>query len=106
MIEDVIVKIKDAEEAAASLKLEAENRAEAIRAKADEDYARVVEETKKTVRVKKENILLSARNAAAEEYSAEIDSAKEDGRRLVGSYEKSAEEAAEDLFGRIKNGDL
>lgn len=106
MIEDVILKIRETEEAAASLKLEAEKRAETIRVNADENYARVVEETKKTARVRKENILISARNAAAEEYSAEIDAANEDGRRLVDFYEKSAERAAEDLFGRIKNGDL
>ncbi len=106
MIEEIIEKIRAAEEEAANRKTAAEEEAGRIRAEANAEYTRVVEEAKKNARAARENAVALAERTAAENYAADVAEAEANGKKLVVSYEKQAVSEAENLFGRIENGDL
>ena len=90
MIEDVLKKISLSEEQAKSIRADGDERASAIRQRADNE-----------AKEKKE----SGENEARARLNGALEKAKNDAKRFIADRSGKADEIADELFGRIKNGD-
>lgn len=106
MIEEMLKKIREAEENADSVRADADEKSREIRSKADADYARVVEEAKRNARAKRESEISSVRAFVATKSATEIEEARIAGDKTVMDNESRAVELANELYGRILNGDI
>lgn len=105
MINEIMNEILAAEQKAAQIKTEGEERAAAIAADGEKRRAEVLEEANSRARFLREEILDSYRKKADVEYEATLAESKALGEKLVAESESAARKAAEEIYGRIINGD-
>lgn len=106
MIEEMIKKIREAEEAAAEKKTQAEEKADEIRRNADAEKARIEDEAAKNARAKSEGIILRANAKADELFAAEIKTAEAERKEIIFEKEKLAADLSAELLKGVKNGDF
>ncbi len=105
MIEEVLKNVVEAEAEAERIRSEAEKKARDIRAKADERAKEEKERAFSNVRVKRSERVRQASNSAAARLSESSELFKAQSVAFLNERSGKAEEIAEELFGRIKNGD-
>lgn len=106
MIEEMIKKIREAEEAAAEKKTQAEEKANEIRRNADAEKARIEDEAAKNARAKSEGIIFRAKARADELFAAEIKTAEAERKEIISEKEKLAADLSAELLKGVKNGDF
>ena len=102
MIEEMIKKIRETEEAAAEKKTQAEEKANEIRRNADAEKARIEDEAEKNARAKSEGII----SRADELFAAEIKTAEAERKEIISEKEKLAADLSAELLKGVKNGDF
>lgn len=105
MINEIMNEILAAEQKAAQIKAEGEERAAAITADGEKRRAAVLEEANSRARLLREEILGSYRQRADDEYAATLAKSKALGEELTAKSETAAQKIAEEIYGRIINGD-
>lgn len=106
MIEEMIKKIRETEEAAAEKKAQAEEKANEIRRNADAEKARIEDEAAKNARAKSEGIIFRANAKADELFVAEIKTAEAERKEIISEKEKLAADLSAELLKGVKNGDF
>lgn len=105
MINEIMNEILAAEQKAAQIKAEGEERAAAITADGEKRRAAVLEEANSRARLLREEILGSYRRRADDEYATTLAKSKAIGEELTVKSENAAQKIAEEIYGRIINGD-
>ena len=104
MIEDFLLKIREAEKLTAERKTEANVKADEIRYLADKRATEIVEGAKKNAKAERSNIITGAEMKAEEEYNGALADAKKRGEQLKFSLDKKVEQLAIDLSKEVLNG--
>ena len=104
MIDEVLKKVNEAEEAAAKLLLEAEQEAAAIQARADGAYAKQKEVARAEAKQLRASILADAEKTAANNTAAATAAAEAEAEALLSSLNEEIERLSVQMAGRIKNG--
>lgn len=105
MIEEVLKKISSSEETARKIKEESEEKASLIRSAAEKSAAEERENGALESRVKRIEAVRQAKVAAAEHFDGERKVYLAEAEKFKTEKSGKAEEIAEELFGRVKNGD-
>ena len=105
MIEDVLKKISLSEEQAKSIRADGDERASAIRQRADNEAKEKKERGENEPRARLNGALKKAKNDAEKHFASEREAAENDAKRFIADRSGKAVEIADELFGRIKNGD-
>lgn len=105
MIKEIMNEILAAEQKAAQIKAEGEERAATITADGEKRRTEVLEEASARARLLREEILASYRRRADDEYAATLAESKALGEELIAKSESAAQKIAEEIYGRIINGD-
>ena len=105
MIEEVLKRVSSSEETAQKIKEESEAKAALIRSAAEKGAAEEKENGALEARVKRIESVRRAKSAAAEHFESERKVYLAEAENFKTEKSGKAEEIAEELFGRVKNGD-
>ena len=105
MIEEVLKKVSLSEETAKGIREESEEKASLIRAAADKNAAEIIENGASDSRVKRLSEVQNAKMNAAAHFETEKKAYSTEAERFKAEKSGKVEQLAEELFGRIKNGD-
>lgn len=105
MIEDVLKKISLSEEQAKSIRAGGDEKASAIRQRADKEAKEKKESGENEARARLNGALEKAKNDAEKHFAFARAAAENDAKMFIADRSGKADEIADELFGRIKNGD-
>lgn len=105
MIEEVLKKVSSSEETAKKIRAESDEKAAGIRAQADRKAAEIKKNGASDSRVKRLAAVQNAKMSVAVRFEEEKKKYRAEAEKFKAENSGKAEEAAEMLFGRIKNGD-
>lgn len=105
MIEEVLKKVSLSEETAKKIKEESDEKSSLIRAAADKNAAEIIENGASDARVKRLSEVQNAKMNAAAHFETEKKAYFADAGKFKAEKSGKVEQLAEELFGRIKNGD-
>lgn len=104
MIEEMLVKIREAEKETDKRKADAIEKADGIRFSADKRASEIIEGAKKNAKAERSNIITGAEMKSEEEYDNALADAKRRGEELKLSLDKKVEELAIGIAEELKNG--
>ena len=105
MIEQVLEEIKQAEEKALKIRTEADERVAFINKQAEESSARILSDAEEAVKAKKALYKVRTAEKVDKLYNEVIDSANRDVEALYNSKTAKIEELANEMVGKVLNGD-